>query len=279
MLDTYKNFINNILETRGRFNCGTEYHERHHILPKSLGGTNEESNLIDLFPQEHYLAHKLLLQEDPTNEKLINAYALMTFMKKEGREIIQITPEEYAEARKAFSDSLKEKWKDKEYRELQTNILYDRWKDPGYRRKQSESRTRLNYKMWSDPDFKARMSEKLKERWVNSSEEYKQKSKDTMQQVSNQLWTDPDYIKKHCTPIYCIETQEYFFKQQDAISKYGVNPSGLSWHLAGRQKSAGKHPVTGEPLHWKKITWEEYYSNAPDTYLFNEIDLLRNNAS
>lgn len=30
---TYKQFIDNILRTRGRFNCGEEYHERHHILP------------------------------------------------------------------------------------------------------------------------------------------------------------------------------------------------------------------------------------------------------
>lgn len=31
---TYKQFIDNILQTRGRFNCGEEYHKRHHILPK-----------------------------------------------------------------------------------------------------------------------------------------------------------------------------------------------------------------------------------------------------
>ena len=28
---TYQDFIQNILNTRGRFNCGDEYHERHHI--------------------------------------------------------------------------------------------------------------------------------------------------------------------------------------------------------------------------------------------------------
>lgn len=38
---TYKQFIDNILQTRGRFNCGEEYHEHHHILPKCVGGTVE----------------------------------------------------------------------------------------------------------------------------------------------------------------------------------------------------------------------------------------------
>ena len=56
----YQEFIQNILNTRGRFNCGDEYHERHHIIPRCLGGGNEEENLIDLFAKEHFIAHKLL---------------------------------------------------------------------------------------------------------------------------------------------------------------------------------------------------------------------------
>ena len=46
---TYEEFIQNILDTRGRFNCGDEYHERHHIVPKCLGGSDEKNNLIDLY--------------------------------------------------------------------------------------------------------------------------------------------------------------------------------------------------------------------------------------
>ena len=45
--NTYEEFIQNILKTRGRFECGDEYHERHHIVPKCMGGTDEEDNLID----------------------------------------------------------------------------------------------------------------------------------------------------------------------------------------------------------------------------------------
>ena len=35
---TYEEFIRNILNIRGRFNCGEEYHERHHIIPKCCEG-------------------------------------------------------------------------------------------------------------------------------------------------------------------------------------------------------------------------------------------------
>ena len=55
---TYIEFINDILNTRGRFACGDEYHERHHIIPKCMDGSNNEDNLIDLFAREHFVAHK-----------------------------------------------------------------------------------------------------------------------------------------------------------------------------------------------------------------------------
>ena len=36
------------------------YKERHHITPKSLGGSNDSSNLVDLTAREHFVAHFLL---------------------------------------------------------------------------------------------------------------------------------------------------------------------------------------------------------------------------
>lgn len=34
--------------------------ERHHILPKSMGGNNKKENIVFLTPREHYIAHHLL---------------------------------------------------------------------------------------------------------------------------------------------------------------------------------------------------------------------------
>lgn len=36
------------------------YCEVHHIVPKSLGGTNEKSNLVSLTARQHYIAHWML---------------------------------------------------------------------------------------------------------------------------------------------------------------------------------------------------------------------------
>lgn len=110
---TYKDFIQNILNTRGRFNCGDEYCERHHIQPKYLGGTNNQENLIDLFAKEHFIAHKLLAEENPNEIKLIQAYNIMAFTHNNDQtQRCALTPQEYEEARIIISNALKEKYKD-----------------------------------------------------------------------------------------------------------------------------------------------------------------------
>lgn len=37
-----------------------DYTERHHIIPRCLGGTDDESNLVNLSAKQHFIAHLLL---------------------------------------------------------------------------------------------------------------------------------------------------------------------------------------------------------------------------
>lgn len=53
------------------------YKERHHIIPKCLGGTNDDDNLVDLTAREHFIIHKLLYFIYPDNDKLFFAYRMM----------------------------------------------------------------------------------------------------------------------------------------------------------------------------------------------------------
>lgn len=104
---TYNKFIQNIIDTRGRFNCGDEYHERHHIIPRCLGGTNDENNLIDLFAREHFIAHKLLAIENPNVDGLVYAWWCMSNMiENRTSQTDVLTPEEYEEAKKVYSKLL-----------------------------------------------------------------------------------------------------------------------------------------------------------------------------
>lgn len=65
------------LITRARGRVITGYKERHHVLPRCMGGDDSPGNLIDLTPEEHFVAHQLLVCMYPKNISLIHAALLM----------------------------------------------------------------------------------------------------------------------------------------------------------------------------------------------------------
>jgi hypothetical protein len=57
----YKNVHDSIIErSKSRQTISGQYYEKHHILPKCLGGTNDRDNLVKLTAREHFLIHRLL---------------------------------------------------------------------------------------------------------------------------------------------------------------------------------------------------------------------------
>jgi hypothetical protein len=54
------------------------YIERHHVIPKCLGGSNARENIAILTPEEHYVAHQLLVKLYPGNMKILWAASSMT---------------------------------------------------------------------------------------------------------------------------------------------------------------------------------------------------------
>jgi len=54
------------------------YVERHHIVPRCMGGTDDRDNLVSLTPEEHYVAHQLLVKMYPNAKGLTWAAIRMT---------------------------------------------------------------------------------------------------------------------------------------------------------------------------------------------------------
>jgi 5-methylcytosine-specific restriction endonuclease McrA len=54
------------------------YFEIHHIIPRSLGGSNDKSNLVMFTGREHYIAHMLLWKAFPEEVSLMLAAFLMS---------------------------------------------------------------------------------------------------------------------------------------------------------------------------------------------------------
>ena len=71
----YKNIYYKIIENAKKEtengNRHVGYFEKHHILPKSLGGSNDEINLVKLTAREHFICHWLLVKmyNKGTNER------------------------------------------------------------------------------------------------------------------------------------------------------------------------------------------------------------------
>lgn len=62
--------------------------------------------------------------------------------------------------------------------------------------------------------------------------------------------------------IVCINTKEIFYSAVEASARYMVNSSGVIKCCKGMRRSAGKHPVTREPLKW--MYYNEYYELSQD---------------
>lgn len=103
----YWDFIQNIINIRGQWNSPSSIWEGHHIIPKCLGGTgwprSKHENIIRLTPSEHFIAHKLLIEALPENEKL--AYAFWAMCTLNNGKIIS-TPEEYQQAKELRNQTI-----------------------------------------------------------------------------------------------------------------------------------------------------------------------------
>lgn len=97
--EKYSEYIKRILLSRENIKIKNVYQERHHITPKTLGGSNDSDNLIYLFPQEHYYAHRLLAIENPHEKGLQLAWWNMCQCTQNGAREYNISADDYALAR------------------------------------------------------------------------------------------------------------------------------------------------------------------------------------
>ncbi len=267
---TYQEFIDNILQTRGRFIDNDEYHERHHIIPRCKNGTDDENNLIDLYAKEHFIAHKLLAEENANDDQLARAYTLMAFVKDGNQKRYELTPDEYEEARKIYAERFSggKNPSAKQVIRLRDNKIYNTVKECCI------DNNITNFTMFNM--LKQHRDFMYYSEWINMSECEKQEIKsvdwnaiqhknrsEAAKRAGNGGSTRCSQATrekissankgKNGVEVYCLELNETFTTIKEASEKYGVNKTSIGYCLCGKQKHAGKHPVTGEKLTWVKL--------------------------
>lgn len=148
-------------------------YEKHHIIPKSLGGTDSKSNIAILTPREHALAHLLLVKFLTGEHKAKMIFALKTMVSYRNKNRNQLTSRQYETIRQTFQTLSQSP----EYRTMRSEITKAQW----------------------TPERRTAVSAKAKEQWatgikreVFASDEYRtKKSKQTKER-----WQDPQWAKK-----------------------------------------------------------------------------------
>jgi hypothetical protein len=119
----YQKIYNQIIE-RAKNRQLEGYKEKHHILPKCLGGSNDKENLVELTAREHFLCHMLLCEIYPNENKLKHALFLMAIGKQKIKEKTYIINSRIYERLKfEYSQMLTGKKQSKETREKKSQSM------------------------------------------------------------------------------------------------------------------------------------------------------------
>lgn len=114
----YENFIESLRKKNRKLEDG--YFERHHILPRSLGGGDDESNIISLSYREHYIAHYMLWKIYKNKETLFSFWLMNNVRQKID---FKINSRIYEDLKTAFIKS-----QEKKVICLETGKVYDSMK-------------------------------------------------------------------------------------------------------------------------------------------------------
>lgn len=72
----YTKWYFSLVEKRKLSSPDSNHIEKHHIIPKSLGGSNKKDNIVSFSPREHYIAHLLLVKMTEGEDRMKMSFAI-----------------------------------------------------------------------------------------------------------------------------------------------------------------------------------------------------------
>ena len=100
----YKKHYDKLIEKARSRTKPEGYTERHHIIPKCLGGIDDQTNIAVLTAREHFVAHLLLVKIYPENPSMGYSVSIMS-----GKHKRKIPSWWYEKAKEACLPSWKER--------------------------------------------------------------------------------------------------------------------------------------------------------------------------
>ena len=126
-----ENRVKKTYYARKKENFISIYYEKHHIIPRCLGGNENQENKVLLTAKEHFVCHKLLTYIYKGNRKIACAFYYMTFNKRMNKHIK--SAKDYAYARELISLIPKsEESKQKQSKSMKGHIPWNKGKKNVY---------------------------------------------------------------------------------------------------------------------------------------------------
>jgi NUMOD3 motif len=217
-MNKYKKWYYDIT-SRGQSRISEAYSEKHHILPRSLGGSNEKSNITSLTAREHFICHWLLTKiynEGEAHWKMLNALRIMRAENKnQTRYETKITSRVYQNIKEEYSRLQSEKnrgenngFYGKKHNESAKKIISEANKGEKNGSKKPEARLKI-------------ASTKLGKKRGEFSEEWKQNLSTALSGENNGMWgkthTDETKEKQRQKAIGRKQSDETKKKKADAV--------------------------------------------------------------
>jgi len=212
-----------------RYNPSYVYYEKHHVIPRCLGGKDTYDNLVLLTAREHYLAHYLLTKIYPSNQKILFAFCQMHHGRAYDRlgyfnsSLYQVSKERFSQQKSLAIQGSVPWWLNTpevaSFRKEQT-VLSNRsrvWSVTS-RMKLSQS---LKGKCFLSPEGRKRISVSSAGRRM--SESLKQKLR------SRFLGVPKWYDLPSCIPIFDVSTGVYYKSQAEAGRVVGATVSSIKY--------------------------------------------------
>lgn len=190
----YYNIINN-----ARYRELTGYMEKHHILPKSLGGDDSANNIVNLTAKEHFICHLLLVHMVDGGDmkyKMTCAALMMANLKGPGQKRYRITSRTYSLLKKerVVSDNTKKLMSESQLIRFSHNhgTFLGRKHSDSTRKKMSISASKPKSDAWKLSASKNRKGRVAPNKGIPHSEDTKKKISDSLKGEKN-----PFYGKTH----------------------------------------------------------------------------------
>ena len=202
----------------------SEYKENHHIIPSCMDGSDDKSNRVDLFPEEHVIAHLLLVKIYPYHNGLIHVANMMTNgasnNKQNGR---KSNNKKYAWIRKQHAD----------YMKINNPIFLDVNK-----KIHSDKMKEFNKTYVATDKTNQKISESMKKRWKEGAFDnvstYCFQEGNKNNRFDNNLY---EFIHKDGKSVICFQNDLHKIYNCDKLSALinGKRKSCKGWKYTGRK--------------------------------------------